>query len=159
MYVALLLIPLATVAMSFAVAWASSRLAAAAVARVLTTLTLAVGAIAPPRAAPAQWAASPAGAYWGPPGRPRAAPAAPTMTAELGRLAADRAAPRRRSAAPYVWGGAAVGVLALGAGLAVYSRHRHVECLCNPFAFAPVVAGAAVLGAGAGYVVYRAGGR
>lgn len=159
MYIGLLLVIFVVAVTSVAVARACDRPVAVVLARTLTTLMLAGGSIAVPRAAPAQWAAQPAGAHSARPGGPPVAPTVPIAVAALGRPATDRAAPRRRSAAPYVWGGAAVGVLAMGGGLALYFRRTKGECLCNPVALAPAFAGAAALGAGAGYVTYRVWGR
>jgi len=67
-----------------------------------------------------------------------------------------RAGGRRRSAAPFVWGGAAVGALGMVAGLAIYFHQSKPETvMVPPLAFAPAVAGSSALGAGLGYVVYR----
>lgn len=68
-------------------------------------------------------------------------------------VAVPAAADRRPRAWPYVAGGAALGALATAGGLAL--AHAKSECICSPLAFAPVVAGGAGLGAGAGYLVYR----
>jgi hypothetical protein len=68
---------------------------------------------------------------------------------------APSAARGRPRAWPYVVGGALVGAVATAGGIALVLSHGETECICSPIAFAPVIAGGAVLGAGAGYVVYR----
>ena len=60
------------------------------------------------------------------------------------------------SAWPYVIGGAVVGVLAAGAGLAIYFSRSNEEFLASPFAFVPLFVVSAGVGAGIGYLVYRA---
>jgi len=112
---------------------------------VAATLALAAPAVAGPRPVGAQRLAQPAGG--------RAVRAASRLGVPAPRPALG--AEGRPSAAPYVWGGAAVGVLAMGAGLAIYFRQTKAECVCSPVGFAPAFAGAAALGAGAGYVAYR----
>ncbi|GLC24653.1 hypothetical protein [Roseisolibacter agri] len=61
--------------------------------------------------------------------------------------------PRRPPAWPYVLGGAVLGGAAMAGGLALALRDG--ESLAHPIAYVPAVAGAAALGAGGGYLVYR----
>jgi hypothetical protein len=60
------------------------------------------------------------------------------------------------SARRYVIGGAIIGGVAAGVGLALYFRQNNSEFLGSPFAFVPLFLGSAAVGAGVGYVVYRA---
>jgi hypothetical protein len=109
-------------------------------------LLVALGAgllVAGPSPARAQWLA-PAGAQ-----ASRAADAvwsAPAM-----------APARERSASKYVWRGALIGAVALGAIAYVAAVSQDDECLgCSPIIIAPIVLGTgAILGAAVGYVVYR----
>ena len=79
----------------------------------------------------------------------RSATLAPTTYAPM------RAAPtpRRPPAWPYVLGGAVLGGAAMAGGLALALRDS--DSLTHPIAYVPAVAGAAALGAGGGYLVYR----
>lgn len=58
------------------------------------------------------------------------------------------------SARPYVIGGAIVGVLAAGVGLAIYFSQSDEEFLASPFAFVPLFVVSAAIGAGLGYLLY-----
>jgi hypothetical protein len=60
------------------------------------------------------------------------------------------------SARPYLIGGAIIGGLAAGVGLTIYSRQSNSEFIGSPFAFIPLFLGSAGLGAGVGYLLYRA---
>jgi hypothetical protein len=65
----------------------------------------------------------------------------------------DTPVPRRPPAWPYVLGGAMLGGAIMAGGLALALQDG--ESLTQPVAYVPAVAGAAVLGAGGGYLVYR----
>jgi hypothetical protein len=106
---------------------------------ILVSLSVLLLAVLPPRAH-AQWLA-PAGV-------------------QITRLAATGLEPavREISASKYVWRGALIGGVALGAIAAVLiiTADECLGCL-HPVILAPVVVGAgAILGAAVGYVVYRA---
>ena len=61
---------------------------------------------------------------------------------------------RRPSARPYVLTGALIGVTGMVVGLIIHAKQTNSE-LMVPFALAPAVLGAGVVGGVAGYVVYR----
>ena len=109
---------------------------------------LVLGLLGLGRPAAAQWApavgpvrASPA------PGRASAASAANV----LAHSAWARAA--RPRAWPYVVGGAVLGGLLMAGGIAL--AIDGTDSLTHPIAYVPAVAGAAVVGGGAGYLVFR----
>jgi hypothetical protein len=58
------------------------------------------------------------------------------------------------SARPYVIGGAIVGALAAGVGLAIYFNQSDEEFLASPFVFVPLFVVSAGVGAGIGYLLY-----
>lgn len=57
---------------------------------------------------------------------------------------------------PYVAGGALLGVVAAGVGVAISFANSNVEFIGSPIAFAPLFVGSAGLGGLIGYFVYNA---
>jgi hypothetical protein len=79
-----------------------------------------------------------------------------SRTLSLPNPARNRADTSTSSARRYVIGGAIIGCVAAGVGLGIYFRQSNSEFLGSPFAFVPLFLGSAGVGAGVGYMVYRA---
>lgn len=86
--------------------------------------------------------------------------AAPQALAPTG-ISQSRASPQRSAepgnrprARKYVLLGTLAGVTAMVGGLLIYGQHNPSDVM-NPFALAPAVLGAGLIGGAIGYVVYR----
>jgi hypothetical protein len=79
-----------------------------------------------------------------------------SRTLSLPNPVRNRADTSTSSARRYVIGGAIIGGLAAGVGLSIYFRQSNSEFLGSPFAFVPLFLGSAGVGAGVGYMLYRA---
>jgi hypothetical protein len=62
----------------------------------------------------------------------------------------------KSSASRYVIGGAIIAAIAAGAGLALYFKETHAEFVGSPIVFVPLFAASTGIGAGIGYILYRA---
>jgi hypothetical protein len=77
------------------------------------------------------------------------------LTVKSEALLLRQSLPKHRSVAPYLVGGALVGMAAMSGGLWIAIERSHEDSLTPPLAFIPVVLGAGVVGAFGGWLVHR----